>query len=66
MVMTPSQQAKAAGLTSLAEACEMTGQSAQTLDNWHKHKPELFKMVILGCAVSKQRQLFKTLLDLTK
>ena len=48
--MTPSQQAKAAGLKSLLQVSELTGVSAQTLDNWAKNKPDLFKTVILGAA----------------
>jgi hypothetical protein len=48
--MTPSQQAKAAGLTSLSQVSKLTGVSLQTLTNWHKHKPELFKIVLMGCA----------------
>lgn len=47
--MTASQQAKAAGLKSLAVVVEMTGSSYQTLTNWHKNKPELFRIVIAGC-----------------
>lgn len=47
--MTPSQQAKQAGLTGLKQVSEMTGQSAQTLINWYKNKPELFDVVISGC-----------------
>lgn len=47
--MTPSQQAKAAGLKSLAVVVEKTGVSYQTLTNWAKNKPELFKIVLLGC-----------------
>lgn len=47
--MTPSQQAKKAGLKGLSQLCEITGQSAQTLNNWSKHKPRLFKCVLAGC-----------------
>jgi len=47
--MTPSQQAKEAGLKSLLQVTEMTGVSSQTLSNWHKHKPELFAVVLRGC-----------------
>lgn len=47
--MTPSQQAKAAGLKSLAVVADMTGQSIQTLGNWAKNKPELFAVVLAGC-----------------
>lgn len=49
--MTPSQQAKAAGLKSLSQVSELTGQSLQTLSNWAKDKPELFRVVLLGCVV---------------
>lgn len=49
--MTPAEQAKADGLKSLSQVSEMTGQSLQTLSNWAKNKPELFKIVLLGCKV---------------
>lgn len=52
--MTPSQQAKAAGLKSLSQVSEMTGQSAQTLINWSKNKPELFAVVLKGCQQIKR------------
>ena len=47
--MTPSQQAKEVGLKSLSQVSILTGVSLQTLDNWSKSKPELFKVVIAGC-----------------
>lgn len=47
--MTPSQQAKSVGLKSLTQVSEMTGTSLQTLTNWQKNKPELFKVVLAGC-----------------
>ena len=49
MHRTPAEQAKAEGLKSLTQVSEMTGQSLQTLINWSKSKPELFKIVLLGC-----------------
>lgn len=49
--MTPSQQCKLAGLDSLNQVCELTGQSAQTLSNWAKNKPELFRVVLAGCVL---------------
>jgi hypothetical protein len=49
MGSTPSQQAKASGLKSLTQVSDLTGVSLQTLTNWHKNKPELFKIVLLGC-----------------
>jgi hypothetical protein len=50
--MTASQQAKAAGIKSLKQVSEATGASAQTLINWHKHKPKLFAVVLLGVKVA--------------
>lgn len=52
--MTPSQQAKAAGLKGLTEVSNLTGVSLQTLTNWHKNKPRLFVVVVKGC-VSNSR-----------
>ena len=46
--MTPSQQAKAAGLKSLLQVSELTGVSIQTLSNWAKNKPKLFRVVLVG------------------
>ena len=47
--MTASKKAKEKGLTSLKQASVLTGVSPQTLDNWYKHKPELFETVLCGC-----------------
>jgi len=49
MTSTPSQQAKLAGLKSLTTVSDITGVSLQTLTNWHKDKPKLFKAVVAGC-----------------
>jgi len=48
--MTPSQQAIEAGLESLAQVIKLTGQSRQTLANWQRDKPDLFRIVLTGCA----------------
>ena len=48
--MTASEQCKLLGLKSLKQVSDMTGQSPQTLLNWHKNKKELFRLVIRGCA----------------
>ena len=48
--MTPAKMAKELGLKSLTQVSELTGQSLQTLTNWFNDKPELFKVVLLGCA----------------
>lgn len=47
--LTPSQQAKSVGLKSLTQASQITGVSLNTLTNWHRDKPELFRIVLLGC-----------------
>ena len=47
--MSPSQQAKAAGLKSLSQVSEMTSKPLNTLINWHREAPELFKIVLAGC-----------------
>ena len=52
--MKPSEQCKQAGLKSLAELSELTGESVQTLNNWHKSKPERFEIVLIG-AIAKKR-----------
>ena len=49
--LTPSQQAKDEGLKSLTKVAQMTGQSLQTLGNWAKNKPDLFRIVLKGCKV---------------
>jgi len=47
--MTPSQQAKAAGLKSLAAVSRQTHVAVSTLKDWHRNKPVLFRIVIAGC-----------------
>lgn len=46
---TPSQAAKSYGIKSLTQVSKITGQSLNTLTNWHRDKPELFRIVLLGC-----------------
>lgn len=46
--MTPSKQAKSVGLKSLTQVSNVTGVSLNTLTNWHRDKPELFRIVLLG------------------
>ena len=53
--MTPSQQAKAAGLKSLKEVADMTGKTTKTLDNWNKNYPALFAAVLIGCRAIKDK-----------
>lgn len=51
--MKPSEQCKAAGLKSLKQLSEITGESVQTSNNWSKYKPRLFAVVLAG-AVNKK------------
>jgi hypothetical protein len=51
--MKPSDQCKAAGLKSLAELSRISGESVQTLNNWHRNKPKLFEIVLKGCLEEK-------------
>lgn len=55
--MTPAQRAKEMGLKSLTEVKSFTGVSLQTLTNWHRNKPELFDVVLIGCLTKKNAQL---------
>lgn len=52
-IMTASKQAKELGLKSLTQVSGLTGQSLQTLTNWFNHKPELFRVVLIGCIHAK-------------
>jgi len=57
--MTPSQQAKAAGLKSLQQVVAFHGLkdngepmlNIKTLRNWHEHKPSIFKTMLIGTAI---------------
>jgi hypothetical protein len=51
--MTPSQQCKSAGLKSLAELVKISEVSEQTLINWHRDKPKVFKLVLAGAVLEK-------------
>ena len=44
-----AQQAKSMGLKSLTQVSNLTGVSLNTLTNWHRDKPLLFDVVLLGC-----------------
>ena len=54
IAMSAANYAKQAGLSSLKEVIERTGQSRQTLQNWYEDKPALFEVVIAGCVALKQ------------
>lgn len=61
--MKPSEMCKKAGLTGLKELSELTEVGDRTLTNWHKHKPQLFKIVILGAAKWKEKMLPATVVE---
>ena len=52
--MKPSEKCKAAGLKSLAELSQISGESVQTLINWSRNKPKVFKLVLLGAVEEKR------------
>ena len=51
--MKPSEICKLAGLSGLGELSDLTEQSVQTLNNWHKHKTALFEIVVAGAVAIK-------------
>jgi hypothetical protein len=51
--MKPSEQCKKAGLKSLAELAQISGESVQTLNNWHKNKPFRFDAVLESACASR-------------
>lgn len=51
--MRPSEQCKQAGLKSLSELQKLSEVPLQTLLDWHKSKPNLFKLLLLGAVTSK-------------
>ena len=55
--MKPHQICKKAGLKSLAELSKISKTSVQTLNNWAKFKPKVFKCVLLGAVIIKNRKL---------
>ena len=46
---SPSEYCTSQGLKGLVPVIKATGQSRQTLQNWHKNKPDLFRVVVKGC-----------------
>lgn len=57
--MTPSTQAKAAGLASLAELSKITHVGVKTLRDWHKSKPERFAFLCRAAMLVKLQDLQK-------
>ena len=48
-IQTPSEYCKGKGLKSLQQVIDITGKPRQTLRDWHKNEPKLFKVVVTGC-----------------
>ena len=46
--ISASEAAKNLGAKSLEDIAKKTGKHVNTLQNWHKNKPYLFKSVIVG------------------
>ena len=56
MQQTASKQAKNSGLKSLNQMSELTGVQVRTLINWHKDKPVLFKIILVGLSNLNKEQ----------
>lgn len=56
--MKPSEMAKKAGLKSLNELAEITGESVQTLNNWFKDNPRRFELILKGVALERLNSVF--------
>ena len=61
--MKPSEAAKLAGLKSLAELAEVSGESVQTLNNWFKNEPRRFELVLKGAVFEKTVERVSTASD---
>lgn len=55
--MTPSQQAKKAGLKSLAQASYMSTIPVSTLKDWFGNYPDRFDFVIKSCVLINKNNL---------
>lgn len=57
--MKPSEVCKSAGLKSLAELSDISCESVQTLNNWHKNKPRRFEMLLKAAVFEKAMGTFR-------
>jgi len=57
-----SNMCKSAGLASVRELAGYTGISTRTLNNWHKHKPRMFKLMIIAAVSIKHGEVMRELL----
>ena len=53
--MTPSKQAKAAGLNSLAELSQITHMPVSTLKDWFRNYPKRFEFICKGAVLVKEQ-----------
>ena len=51
--MKPSELVKITGLKNLNELAEISGESVQTLNNWHKNNPLRFELILKGAVIKK-------------
>jgi len=56
---TPANEVKYSGLSSLKEVADACNVSVQTLSNWHKSRPELFDVIVIGVASIKHNKLIQ-------
>jgi hypothetical protein len=47
--MSASKQVREAGLKSIAQVAELTGEDVTKLARWARDRPRLFKIIIGGC-----------------
>lgn len=50
-MMTPSEMCKEWGLNSLSHLVRLTGESQQTLCNWHRRQPKRFMLILAGAVM---------------
>jgi hypothetical protein len=54
--MKPSEAVKQAGLKSLTEFADITGESVQTLNNWFKSYPRRFELILKGVIAEREQK----------
>lgn len=53
--MKPSEQVKFAGLKNLKELSTIAKVSSETLVNWSKNRPDVFRLLISGVVAEKTK-----------
>ena len=54
--MTASKYAKALGLNGLKDMEKACGVQVRTLTNWHREKPDLFRLIAIGILAERASQ----------